>query len=140
MCSSDLGDRPRFPAFERIIESFEALVARRSDVTWIGAHALCYAEDVAWISRVLDTYPNVYADVAARIAELGRVPRATRELIVTHPDRILFGTDAFPPDRDVYAIHRRFFETASRMVGKYGSRSEERRVGKECRSRWSPYH
>ena len=22
----------------------------------------------------------------------------------------------------------------------YGRRSEERRVGKECRSRWSPYH
>ena len=22
----------------------------------------------------------------------------------------------------------------------YGVRSEERRVGKECRSRWSPYH
>jgi predicted TIM-barrel fold metal-dependent hydrolase len=106
------GDRSRFPAFGRIIESLEALIARRSDVTWIGAHALCYAEDVAWIARMLDTYPNVYADVAARIAELGRVPRATRELIVTHPDRIVFGTDAFPPDRGVYAIHRRFFETA----------------------------
>src|SRR3712207_9320211 len=24
--------------------------------------------------------------------------------------------------------------------GGYGVRSEERRVGKECRSRWSPYH
>ena len=24
--------------------------------------------------------------------------------------------------------------------GKTGNRSEERRVGKECRSRWSPYH
>ena len=23
---------------------------------------------------------------------------------------------------------------------KFSSRSEERRVGKECRSRWSPYH
>ena len=23
---------------------------------------------------------------------------------------------------------------------KYNDRSEERRVGKECRSRWSPYH
>ena len=22
----------------------------------------------------------------------------------------------------------------------FGTRSEERRVGKECRSRWSPYH
>ena len=28
------------------------------------------------------------------------------------------------------------------VVGSYerGERSEERRVGKECRSRWSPYH
>src|SRR3989454_8827060 len=26
-----------------------------------------------------------------------------------------------------------------RSLGKFG-RSEERRVGKECRSRWSPYH
>src|SRR5271167_2497999 len=25
-------------------------------------------------------------------------------------------------------------------TGDYGVRSEERRVGKECRSRWSPYH
>ena len=25
-------------------------------------------------------------------------------------------------------------------AGKYEARSEERRVGKECRSRWSPYH
>src|SRR2546422_7091980 len=26
------------------------------------------------------------------------------------------------------------------MLGRRKSRSEERRVGKECRSRWSPYH
>ena len=26
------------------------------------------------------------------------------------------------------------------FIGKVGNRSEERRVGKECRSRWSPYH
>src|SRR5438034_3395248 len=25
-------------------------------------------------------------------------------------------------------------------AGKFSKRSEERRVGKECRSRWSPYH
>src|SRR2546422_10573653 len=28
----------------------------------------------------------------------------------------------------------------SEVVGALGRRSEERRVGKECRSRWSPYH
>src|SRR5574337_1919054 len=29
-------------------------------------------------------------------------------------------------------------EWIDQLIGKY--RSEERRVGKECRSRWSPYH
>src|SRR5256886_5767009 len=29
---------------------------------------------------------------------------------------------------------------ASARLGMIGARSEERRVGKECRSRWSPYH
>ena len=28
----------------------------------------------------------------------------------------------------------------NRMVDENVQRSEERRVGKECRSRWSPYH
>ena len=29
---------------------------------------------------------------------------------------------------------------AKAIKGGYAIRSEERRVGKECRSRWSPYH
>ena len=36
-----------------------------------------------------------------------------------------------------------FLEHRQPWQGRYGwkrSRSEERRVGKECRSRWSPYH
>ena len=33
------------------------------------------------------------------------------------------------------------FSAAAAYLGlKVGQRSEERRVGKECRSRWSPYH
>ena len=27
-----------------------------------------------------------------------------------------------------------------KIIERAGARSEERRVGKECRSRWSPYH
>ena len=30
--------------------------------------------------------------------------------------------------------------TAGSRMRRYTTRSEERRVGKECRSRWSPYH
>ena len=37
-------------------------------------------------------------------------------------------------------IHRRnVYDSLNRLIEK-GLRSEERRVGKECRSRWSPYH
>ena len=32
------------------------------------------------------------------------------------------------------------WENRNGEKGKGGMRSEERRVGKECRSRWSPYH
>ena len=32
------------------------------------------------------------------------------------------------------------FSTLKRRIASISVRSEERRVGKECRSRWSPYH
>src|SRR3712207_7008553 len=47
-----------------------------------------------------------------------------------------------PPPRRVRAGGRRASveQGADRLVGVGIARSEERRVGKECRSRWSPYH
>ena len=42
---------------------------------------------------------------------------------------------------DAYAIQTRWSEMRARRGERtVGRRSEERRVGKECRSRWSPYH
>ena len=35
---------------------------------------------------------------------------------------------------------RKEFEKLLKIVSTDDTRSEERRVGKECRSRWSPYH
>ena len=37
-------------------------------------------------------------------------------------------------------LKQRILELYTEHNGMAGSRSEERRVGKECRSRWSPYH
>ena len=37
-------------------------------------------------------------------------------------------------------VHRAAIRALKKIVGNIRSRSEERRVGKECRSRWSPYH
>lgn len=102
---------PQFPAFLELMEQFESLVARHSSTTFIGAHAGCYAENLAWVNGMLASYPNFYIDISARIAELGRQPYTTRGLCQRFPDRILFGTD-MAPSLDVYRIYYRFLETA----------------------------
>lgn len=102
---------PRFPRFDRLMAALEAIVAAHPRTTFIGAHVGCNAEDLGWVSGILDRYPNFHVDIGARLGELGRQPRAARRLVVRHPDRVLFGTDAFPPDADMYATHFRFLET-----------------------------
>ena len=42
-------------------------------------------------------------------------------------------------NKDIMLSLREFFEKTYKIADK-AERSEERRVGKECRSRWSPYH
>ena len=39
-----------------------------------------------------------------------------------------------------YIIYREYRRREKFKKGRLTERSEERRVGKECRSRWSPYH
>ena len=102
---------PGLPSFDELLASFESLVSRHPATTFIGAHVACAAEDLVWVAQMLDRYPNLHADIAARIAELGRQPRAARALIERHPDRLLFGVDLFPPKAGIYAIHFRFLET-----------------------------
>jgi predicted TIM-barrel fold metal-dependent hydrolase len=102
---------PGFPRFERLMDALEGLVAAHPDTTFVGVHVGGYAEDLGWVGRMLDEHPNFHVDLAARVAEIGRQPRAARELILAHPDRVLFGIDEFPPARENYAIYFRFLET-----------------------------
>ncbi len=106
------GDPRRFPRFQELMDRFERLIAANPGTTFIGAHVAGCAEDLAWVSRMLDTYPNLNADIAARLAELGRQPRAAGALFRRHPGRILFGTDRFPPSTRTYQVYARFLETA----------------------------
>src|SRR5260370_39229788 len=57
---------------------------------------------------------------------------------IVHPQsRISAGENVRYP---VEAAARYSNAMSFRVAGKLIERSEERRVGKECRSRWSPYH
>ncbi len=101
----------RFPTFQRLMAALEAIVATHPATTFIGAHVGCYAEDLAWVDRMLTAYPNFNVDISARIGELGRQPRAAARLIRRHPTRVLYGSDCFPPDGAEYQRAWRFLES-----------------------------
>jgi predicted TIM-barrel fold metal-dependent hydrolase len=103
---------PGFPSHEELMESFEALVARHPGTTFVGAHVAGWVENLHWVSRMLDDHPNLFVDFAARLPDLGRQPRAARELLLRHSDRVLFGTDELPPSAAGYRRYLRFLETA----------------------------
>ena len=98
--------------FHRLLDSFEHLVASHPGTTFIAAHVGSYPENLDWIGRLLDSYPNLAIDTGNCAAELGRQPRAAARLIRRHPDRVLFGSDSFPIDVGAYRTWFRFLETA----------------------------
>ena len=102
---------PGFPTFDELIERLEHLVAAHPNITFIGAHVGCWVQDLGWVGAMLDRYPNFNIDIAARIAELGRQPRAARRLLLAHQTRVLFGTDAYPPSKRAFSLYFRFLET-----------------------------
>lgn len=101
----------RFPGFWELLAALEQVVSRHSDTTFVGAHVGCCAEDLSWVRRMLEQHANFNVDISARVAELGRQPRAARALIIDHPDRVLFGTDHFPPEASAYQLYYRFLES-----------------------------
>ncbi len=110
-----------FPARETIIAQRNRVIARHPDTTFIGAHVGNSAEDLLMIGTLLESYPNLYVDVAGRVAELGRQPYTAREFLIKYQDRVLFGTDRYPgkSTQPRYKIYYRFFETQDEYFDYY---------------------
>lgn len=109
-----------FPSNAGLLEARDRVFARHPRTQFVALHVGNNAEDLAGVSECLDRFPNVHVDIAARIGELGRQPRATRKFFDKYQDRILFGTDATPYDTacpqqtygdELYEIYARFLET-----------------------------
>ena len=101
---------PQFPSFEEVIEQFANRIRRHKKTIFVGCHVAGYAENLAWVSALLDECPHFYIDISGRIGELGRQPYTSRKFFLKHPDRIVFGTDRLP-NSDWYKIYARFLET-----------------------------
>jgi hypothetical protein len=127
------GDPKQYPPREALLAALERVVARHPQTTFVCVHFANNAEDLDWVDHQLDIHPNMMADVAARVPEIGRHdPERVHALFVKHADRILFATDFQVSDRmtlgsggsgpaptdadaiDFFQKHWRFFETADK--------------------------
>jgi predicted TIM-barrel fold metal-dependent hydrolase len=86
------------PSWQALFDAYERRVARHPKTTFIGVHFGNNPEDPAQVGRMLDRYPNLYIDLAARVPAIGRRDaahgqEAMRAFFIKHQDRILFGTD-----------------------------------------------
>lgn len=107
----DYSDRSIYPSFEELLEMQENTISRHPNTKFVIAHVGSYAENLAYVRDQLFKHSNMYIDLAARVAELGRVPYSSRKLLTECRKRILFGTDATPISYQYYPVLYRFLET-----------------------------
>ena len=94
------GDTNKFPPWKELLESLSRVIARHPKTTFVCVHFANNAEEPEWVDAALSKYPNMMADLAARIPEIGRHdPAKIRKLFLKYQDRILFATDFQVYDR-----------------------------------------
>jgi predicted TIM-barrel fold metal-dependent hydrolase len=98
-----------YPSNAEILAARDRVLARHPKTTFIGLHVGHSSEDLTAASAALDRFPNLHVEIAARIGELGRQPRASQRFFDKYQDRILFGTDG--PRDPLYPIYFRCLET-----------------------------
>ena len=96
--------------YDGLMTSFENAVRNNPNTTFIACHYLNMNQDLPRLGALLDKYPNMYIDIAARVAEAAQTPRATRAFLIKYQDRILFGTDN-GMSADMYRNIFRVYET-----------------------------
>ncbi len=96
---------------EQLVASLETAVRENPHTIFIACHLLNYCSDLAKLGALLDRYPNLYADIAARYGEIAPIPRYAAAFIRKYQDRLLYGTD-MGTDPEMYRTTFRILETA----------------------------
>jgi len=120
----------QYPAKEEILAQRNRVIARHPKTVFIGAHVGNLPEELHRVAMWLDSYPNFYVDIDARINELGRQPYTARKFLIQYQDRVLFGTDT-APNAESYKIYYRFLETDDEYFDPAG--------GHHLQGRWMIY-
>jgi predicted TIM-barrel fold metal-dependent hydrolase len=97
-------------SWETIIKEQHNVFKRHKKTIFINAHLGWFGNDLKKLGQLLDEMPNMYTEIGAVIAELGRQPRMAKEFLIQYQDRVLFGKDSWAPEE--YPTYFRVLETA----------------------------
>ncbi|MBM3177220.1 MAG: amidohydrolase family protein [Bacteroidetes bacterium] len=96
-------------SWQTIIDEQHRVFKKHSKTIFINAHLGWYGNDLQKLSTLMDQMPNMYTEIGAVIAELGRQPRAAKNFLTRYQDRVLFGKDSWVPEE--YQTYFRVLET-----------------------------
>jgi predicted TIM-barrel fold metal-dependent hydrolase len=96
-------------SWETIIAEQHNIFKKHPKTKFINAHLGWFGNDLEKLGSLMDQYPNMYTEIGAVIAELGRQPRFAREFMIKYQDRVMFGKDSWVPEE--YATYFRVLET-----------------------------
>lgn len=96
-------------SWEKIIAEQHHIFKKHPKTNFINAHMGWYASDLKKLGELMDQYPNMYTEIGAIIAELGRQPRAAKAFITKYQNRVLFGKDSWVPEE--YETYFRVLES-----------------------------
>lgn len=96
-------------SWEQIMGEQHDLFRRHPETTFINAHLGWLGNDLARLGALMDELPNMYTEIGAVLAELGRQPRFARKWLTEYQDRVMFGKDSWRPEE--YHYYFRTLET-----------------------------
>ena len=110
----------RFPPWEQVMGEQHNVFGRHPKTIFINAHLGWLGGDLARLGGLMEKYPNMYTELGAVLAEIGRQPRFARAWFIKYQDRIMMGKDAWAPEE--YHVYFRVFETADEYFDYYRKR------------------
>jgi predicted TIM-barrel fold metal-dependent hydrolase len=105
-----LDNQPDIVGLSGMVDIFERTLARHRNTTFIACHFMNLDYDLARLGEALERNPNLYADIAARYAETGPIPRFAAQFYAKHSDRLVYGTD-MGVDKSMYRVTFRILES-----------------------------
>lgn len=95
--------------WETIIAEQHQVFRKHPNTKFINAHLGWFGSNLEKLSELMEAFPNMYTEIGAVIAELGRQPRAAKAFLTKYQDRVLFGKDSWVPEE--YETYFRVLET-----------------------------